>query len=123
MKYKWAVAIINFFDNELNQKVVETEDDNWKTALCSAFGDYSSLSSDIKEAKEEAFNADFMFECTLISKKKGSKCKGDKKVKLQCSFCGDEIESIPGPPPIPPHACKKEECINKRRNKRKRIWG
>jgi len=64
---KFAVGLINFFDNELEIKVVEVSGKNWKDAFEKAFPDYAGyLSDDMKEAKREAFDADFMFDVVEV---------------------------------------------------------
>jgi oligoendopeptidase F len=65
---KYAVAYINFYDNELSIKL--TEANNWEEAVNKTFDLFAELgedcSTDIEEAKRQAFDADFMFEVTLI---------------------------------------------------------
>ena len=59
----WAVALINFFDNDLRVKVVNTSNDaNWKDALGIAFNRYNEgLPDVIEDAKQAAFDGDWMF--------------------------------------------------------------
>ena len=63
----FAVARISFFDNELKVKVVSAP--NWRDALIGAFnvGDYDNFPDTIKEAKEAAFNNDWMFDVVEVT--------------------------------------------------------
>ena len=62
---KWAVAYINFFDNELSIEIIDAS--TWKKALGKAHpGLEEFLSDDIEEAKYDAFNGDWMFEVKEI---------------------------------------------------------
>ena len=57
----YAVAYMNFFDNTLDIKFVES--DSWKNALDKAFPlEGYELPDDMEEAKTEAFNGDWQFE-------------------------------------------------------------
>ena len=57
----FAVATINFFDNDL--RIFLVEDESWKKALGQVedLTDYN-LPDDIEEAKTEAFNSDWLFD-------------------------------------------------------------
>lgn len=56
---KYAVAFVNFFDNDLKIKIVGAED--WRQALNKAFGPKYLKSDNLVDAKEEAFNQDWLF--------------------------------------------------------------
>ena len=70
----YAVAAMNFYDNELKVELVEA--DNWKEAISKhtifkeqptdKTGDVSWLPDNIKEAKDEAFGADIVFDVIEI---------------------------------------------------------
>lgn len=72
---KFAVGMINFFDNDLRIKIVET-DGNWKDALKLAYNVttkdednekyYSAMPDDIEEAKTFTFDGDWMFDVVEI---------------------------------------------------------
>lgn len=63
---KWAIAYINFFDNNVVVKVVEV-DGNWKDALEVAFPGYAEhVSDDLDEAKSMAFDQEWGFDITEI---------------------------------------------------------
>ena len=66
---RYAVAYINFYDNELSIKL--TKANNWREAVDNTFKIFEEMgvvdiSDDIEEAKREAFDADFMFDVILI---------------------------------------------------------
>ena len=62
---KFAVSYINFYDNNLQTKIIEAN--NWKEALDkSEFFTGLELPEDFQEAKQEAFNCDSMFEVVEI---------------------------------------------------------
>jgi len=57
---KYAVAYVNFFDNDLQLRVVKAR--GWKQAVSRAFDCAQHLTSEtLDEAKEEAFNQDWLF--------------------------------------------------------------
>lgn len=64
----YVVTVMNFFDNNMKSEKIEA--DSWKEALLkhsSMLNEDGSTSEDwlsetIEEAKNDAFNADFMFE-------------------------------------------------------------
>jgi len=57
---KYAVALMNFFDNDLQIKIVDG--DGWRNVLVKAFSEMDWLKSkDLSKAQEEAFNNDFLF--------------------------------------------------------------
>lgn len=58
---RFCVAYINYFDNDLRQKIVEA--DSEKSAVIRAFGlNYAfDEATDLEAAKCNAFNADEMF--------------------------------------------------------------
>lgn len=66
---KYAISFIDFHENDLIIKVVET-DGSWKDALVkSQFVDdenAETLDDDMKNAKEQAFNQDWLFEVVEI---------------------------------------------------------
>jgi hypothetical protein len=80
MKKNWSVAIMEFHNNTLN--VYHVEGTNWKSALIKAYGqdmqtrDHKmdprteaylwELPADMTEAKEEAFNSDWLFDVKEI---------------------------------------------------------
>ncbi len=57
---KYAVAHMNFYDNDLQIKIVTG--DSWRDALIKAFPKMKWLkSNDLEDAREEAFNSDMLF--------------------------------------------------------------
>ena len=73
MTKKFIVGFINFFENKLVVELVEAE--NWKDALARHSelldengnpDDNSWLPDDIEEAKQEGYNADFLFDVKEI---------------------------------------------------------
>ncbi len=63
----YAVAYISFYDNTL--KIIIVKAKNWKDALIKTFGvgSWDGFPDDMEEAKEEAFNGDWMFDVTEIN--------------------------------------------------------
>ena len=69
---KYAVAGMNFWDNELSIEIIEA--DTWKDALGKHRifkteeddNGLDWLSEDVKSAKEDAFNADMAFDVVEI---------------------------------------------------------
>jgi hypothetical protein len=70
---KYAVAAMNFYDNSITIEFIDADD--WKTALSKhnqfrddneEMGDISWMSDDIEIAKEDAFNADMMFDVVEV---------------------------------------------------------
>ena len=62
---KYAIALMNFFDNDLQIKIVTGV--NWKDALLRAFPIMEWLTStDLVQAKEEAWDGDVLFEVEII---------------------------------------------------------
>lgn len=61
---KYAVAFVDFFENDLQIKIVEAID--WKQALIKAFG-IVFTSETLEKAKEEAFNQDCLFDVKEIT--------------------------------------------------------
>lgn len=69
---KYAVACINFHDNDLEIKFVPAS--SWKEALSKYDKEFAdSLPDDIKQAKAAAFDQDCMFEVREIPAKKGTR--------------------------------------------------
>jgi len=57
---RYAIAYFNFFDNDLQIKIVEA--DGWRMALDKAFPVlYWVREDDLKKAREQAFNSDVLF--------------------------------------------------------------
>lgn len=63
---RYAVGYINYFDNEMVIEIVQAN--NWHEALAqhSQIGEMEYPTDDIKEAKQEFFNCDSMFDVKLI---------------------------------------------------------
>ncbi len=62
---KYAVALMTFFDNDLQIKIVDG--DNWREALVKAFPEMDWLkNTDLTTAQEEAFNSDVLFKIKRI---------------------------------------------------------
>lgn len=62
---KFAVAFVDFaFKNDLQIKFVEAED--WRQALNKTFGPRYLESESLEDAKEEAFNQDWLFDVKEI---------------------------------------------------------
>lgn len=68
---KFAVAYMNFFDNDLTVKVVESE--SWNEALAKRFSELYPKSENIFECsdnieaeKVKAFNEDWIFDVTEV---------------------------------------------------------
>ena len=58
----YAVAYVNFYDNDLQLKTVDVPSTDWKVALEAAFpGHAEHISDDLEEAKNDAFNQDWLF--------------------------------------------------------------
>ncbi len=55
---KFAVAFMDFFENDLKIKIVEADD--WREALVKAF-EASFEGETLKEARVAAFNQDYLF--------------------------------------------------------------
>jgi len=65
---KFAVAFINFFDNDLQIKIVEIGSAHWKHAFVAAYPDYAEFigNKDMETAKDDAWNQDWAFEVKKI---------------------------------------------------------
>ena len=73
---KYAVAAMNFFDNEITIKIVHA--DNWKDAVLqhpqyaptedTSEDEKTQFSDDIEDAKEEAFNMKSMFDVIKLGR-------------------------------------------------------
>lgn len=72
---KYAVGWINFFDNDLQIKIVEIEESgnksyDWRDALEAAFPGYAEnvafAGDNMDLAKEEAFNQEWLFDVKEI---------------------------------------------------------
>ena len=64
---QYAIAYVNFFDNDLQLKLVEADD--WKEALVKGFGADKIgwlESKNLESAKEEAFNSDCLIDVKEI---------------------------------------------------------
>jgi len=62
---RFAVAHMNFFDNDLKIKIVDA--DNWRQAADKAFPSlYWLREDDLGKAKEEASNCDILFNVVEI---------------------------------------------------------
>lgn len=70
MRKKYAVAYMNFSDNDLQIKIVNAPD--WKSAAGAAFPERidldvtESLPDNLEAAKEEAFDQDWLFDVVEI---------------------------------------------------------
>ena len=68
---KFAVAYINFFDNELSVVIIEAN--NWRDALSERMrqlypdSEPLSLSGSIKDEQQNAFDEDWLFDVTEIN--------------------------------------------------------
>ena len=85
---KYAVAHIDLFEHDLKIEIVEAS--NWKEALEIFVSNVNDLPDDLKEAKEEAFNQDWMFAVKEVMKQVGWR----NPIDLRFCSIGDKVCSV-----------------------------